>query len=112
MNAGSRALGGSGQSFYNRFGSKGALADWAVQALVDRSLAEALCAIEQPARTLPDRLADALDAWVGRHRDALHAPPTGVDIGAAMQTRSSGAVRPAERQTGRALGRERVGQLG
>lgn len=98
MNDVARALGVSRQSLYNRFGSKGALADWAVQALIDRSLAEALRAIEQPARTLPDRLADALDAWVGRHRDALHASPHGVEIVAAMQLRPSEAVRAAERR--------------
>lgn len=93
-----QALGVSRQSLYNRFGSKNALAGWAVQALIDRSLAEALRAIEQPARTLPDRLADALDAWVGRHRDALHASPHGVEIVAVMLRHPPEAVRIAERR--------------
>jgi Transcriptional regulator len=93
-----QALGVSRQSLYNHFGSKDALARWAVQALIDRSLDEALRALEQPARTLPDRLADALDAWVGRHRDALHASPHGVEIVAVMQPHPPEAVRIAERR--------------
>ncbi len=92
------ALGVSRQSLYNRFGSKNALAEWALQALIDRSLTEALRAIEQPSKALPDRLADALDAWVGRHRDALHASPHGVEIVAVMQHEPSEAVRTAERR--------------
>ncbi|SNS85441.1 TetR/AcrR family transcriptional regulator [Sphingopyxis indica] len=98
MNDLARALGVSRQSLYNRFGSKGALADWAVQALIDRSLAEALANIEQPAKTLPARIVDALDAWVGRHRAALHASPHGAEIVAAMQPDPSEAVRAAERR--------------
>ena len=73
------ALGVSRQLLYNRFGSKKALADWARASLVAASLAAALDAIEQPAKTLPDRLADALDKWVGRHMDALNASPFGAD---------------------------------
>ncbi|SKB65223.1 TetR/AcrR family transcriptional regulator [Sphingopyxis flava] len=93
-----QALGVSRQSLYNHFGSKDALARWAVQALIDRSLSEALRALEQPARTLADRLADSLDAWVGRHRDALHASPLGVEIVAVMQPHPPEAVRIAERR--------------
>src|SRR3546814_1675291 len=61
------ARGVSRQALYLRHGSKGALIGWATQGLIDSSLAAALARIEQPAKTLAERLADALDAWVGRH---------------------------------------------
>ena len=93
-----RALGTSRQSLYNRFGSKRALADWAVKALVDRSLAEALRSIEQPTKTLPDRLVGALEAWVGRHFEALHASPYGTDIVAVMRHQPPDIVRAGERK--------------
>ena len=93
-----RALGMSRQSLYNRFGSKPALIAWAQGSLVDRSLAEALASINQPAKTLPARLVDALDAWVGRHRHALDASPHGAEIVLALQPDPPDAVRAAERK--------------
>lgn len=93
-----RALGVSRQSLYNRFGTKQALADWAMNALIEASLTEALRSIEQPSRTLPERLLGALDAWVGQHMDALHASPYGVEIIAVMQHHPPEAVRVAERR--------------
>src|SRR3546814_15110911 len=74
------ALGVSRQALYLRFGSKGALIDWATRGLVDSSLAAALASIEQPAKTLAARLADALDAWVGLLTGGLHASTHGADI--------------------------------
>lgn len=93
-----QATGVSRQSLYNRFASKQALADWAIQALIDRSLAEALRSIGQPAKTLVERLTGALDAWVGCHREALNASPHGAEIVAVMQHHPSEAVRAAERR--------------
>lgn len=92
------ALGVSRQALYNRHGSKGALVDWATKGLIDRSLAAALAAIDQPAKTLVARLTDALDAWVGRHLDALHAWPHGTDIVAILRRDPPDAVRVAERR--------------
>lgn len=93
-----RALGVSRQALYNRFGSKGALADWAMQTLIDTSLATALQAVQQPSKTLVERLTDALDAWVGQHFDALHASPHGAEIAAMLQRDPSEPVRAAERR--------------
>jgi len=98
MNDLAAALGVSRQLLYNRFGSKGALADWAVQALLDRSLEAALASLVQPARTLPDRIVGALDAWVGGHREPLHASPHGADIVAVMRRHPPENVRDAERR--------------
>lgn len=92
------ALGVSRQALYLRHGSKGALIEWASKGLVDSSLGAALASIEQPARTLADRLADALDAWVGRHMAALHASPHGAEIVPMLQRDPPGAVRAAERR--------------
>ena len=92
------ALGVSRQLLYNRFGSKKALADWARASLVAASLAAALDAIEQPAKTLPDRLADALDKWVGRHMDALNASPFGADAVPMLQREPGSEARAAERR--------------
>lgn len=92
------ALGVSRQALYLRHGSKGALIDWATGRLIDNALATALASIEQPAKTLADRLADALDAWVGRHMAALHASPHGVEIVAMLQRDPPDAVRTAERR--------------
>ncbi|NYF30502.1 MULTISPECIES: TetR/AcrR family transcriptional regulator [Sphingopyxis] len=92
------ALGVSRQALYLRYGSKGALIGWATKALIDASLAAALASIEQPAKTLADRLVDALDAWVGRHMAALHASPHGAEIVAMLQRDPSDAVRTAERR--------------
>lgn len=92
------ALGVSRQALYLRYGSKGALIEWAAKGLIDTSLAAALASIEQPAKTLAERLADALDAWVGRHMAALHASPHGVEIVAMLQRDPPESVRIAERR--------------
>ena len=92
------ALGVSRQALYLRHGSKGALIGWATQGLIDSSLAAALARVEQPAKTLAERLADALDAWVGRHMAALHASPHGAEIIAMLQRDPPEAVRVAERR--------------
>ena len=92
------ALGVSRQALYLRHGSKGALVEWATKGVVDTSLAAALASIEQPAKTLVERLTDALDAWVGCHMDALHASPHGAEIVAMLQREPREAVRAAERR--------------
>src|SRR3546814_5469431 len=71
---------------------------WATQGLIDSSLAAALARIERPAKTLAERLADALDSWVGRHMAALHASPHGAEIIAMLQRDPPEAVRVAERR--------------
>lgn len=92
------ALGVSRQALYLRYGSKGALIDWTAKGQIETSLAAALAAVEQPAKTLADRLADALDAWVGRHMAALHASPHGAEIVPMLQRDLPEAVRAAERR--------------
>ncbi|KGB53431.1 Regulatory protein, tetR family [Sphingopyxis sp. LC81] len=92
------ALGVSRQALYNRHGSKGAFIGWATKRLIDSSLAAALASIDQPAKTLAERLTDALDAWVGRHMDVLHASPHGAEIVATLQRDPPEAVRAAERR--------------
>jgi AcrR family transcriptional regulator len=93
-----RVLGVSRQALYNRHGSKGALVGWATKCLIDTSLAAALASIDQPAKTLVERLTGALDAWVGRHMEALHASPHGAEIVAMLQRDPPEAVRAAERR--------------
>lgn len=92
------ALGVSRQALYNRHGSKGALVGWATKSLIDGSLAAALASIDQPAKTLVERLTDALDAWAGRHMELLHASPHGAGIVAILQRDPPEAVRVAERR--------------
>lgn len=92
------ALGVSRQALYNRHGSKGALIDWAMKSLIDASLADALASIDQPARTLAERLLGALDAWIGQHLVALHTSPHGVEIVAMVQRDPPDAMRAAERR--------------
>src|SRR3546814_11476713 len=71
---------------------------WATQGLIDSSLAAALARIERPAKTLAERLSDALDSWVGRHMAALHASPHGAEIIAMLQRDPPEAVRVAARR--------------
>jgi len=92
------ALRVSRQALYNRHGSKSALIDWATRSLIDGSLDDAIASLNQPARTLVERVADALDAWVGRHMDALHSSPHGAEIVAMLQRDPPEAVRVAERR--------------
>lgn len=92
------ALGVSRQALYLRYGSKGALVEWAIGGVIDSSLAAALARIEQPTKTLAERLADALDAWAGRHMTALRASPHGAEIVAMLQRDPPDSVRTAERR--------------
>ena len=93
-----QATGVSRQALYNRFGSKGALLEWATQSLIDRSLAEALRALENPAAALVARLATALDTWVGQHMAMLRASPHGIDVAPMAAPAPGEAVRAAERK--------------
>ncbi len=92
------ALGVSRQALYNRHGSKRALIGWATDSLIDTSLDHAIAGINQPAKTLAERLTDALDAWTGRHMDVLNASPHGAEIVAMLQRDPPEAVRVAERR--------------
>lgn len=92
------ALGVSRQTLYLRYGSKGALIEWAIRGVIDTSLAAALASIEQPAKTLAERLAEALDAWTGGHMAALQASPHGAEIIAMLQRDPPDVVRAAERR--------------
>lgn len=92
------ALGVSRQALYNRYGSKGALIDWAAKALLDTALNDAMASINQPTKSLAERLTDALDAWVGRHMEALHASPHGAETVEMLQRDPPEAVRVAERR--------------
>jgi AcrR family transcriptional regulator len=93
-----QATGVSRQSLYNRFGSKRALLDWAIQSLIDRSLAEALRALENPAAALVARLLAALDAWVGQHMVILRASPHGIEVAPMAAADPGEAVRAVERR--------------
>lgn len=93
-----RATGVSRQALYNRFGSKGALRDWATQSLIDRSLANAMRALDNPAAALVPRLLTALDAWVGQHMAMLRASPHGIEVAPMAAATPDEAVRTAERK--------------
>jgi AcrR family transcriptional regulator len=93
-----RATGVSRQALYNRFGSKGALLDWATQSLIDRSLANAMRALDNPAAALVPRLLTALDAWVGQHMAMLRASPYGIEVAPMAAATPDEAVRAAERK--------------
>ncbi|WP_439567157.1 TetR/AcrR family transcriptional regulator [Sphingopyxis sp.] len=93
-----RATGVSRQALYNRFGSKDALIDWAIRSRIDRSLAEALGSLDNPAAALVARLLAALDAWVGQHMIMLRASPHGVDVAPMAVPDPGEAVRAAERR--------------
>ena len=92
------ATGVSRQALYNRFGSKAALADWAMQSLIEGSLADALRCLANPAATLVARLAGALDAWAGQHMAMLRASPHGIEVAVMVAPDPGDAVRAAERK--------------
>ncbi len=98
MNDLALATGVSRQALYNRFGSKDALIDWAMAALTDRSLAQALRSLDNPAAALVARLLAALDAWGGQHMAMLRASPHGIEIVSMAAPEPSDAVRLAERK--------------
>jgi AcrR family transcriptional regulator len=93
-----QAAGVSRQALYNRFGSKAALADWAMTSLLDRSLAGALRSLDNPGATLVARLLAALDAWVGQHMPMLRASPHGINVAVMVAPEPGEAVRAAERK--------------
>lgn len=93
-----RASGVSRQALYNHFGSKAALADWVAQTLIDNSLAEALDCLENPQLALTQRLADALDAWVGQHMALMRLSPHGIEVAAMAGPAANDVVRGAERR--------------
>ncbi len=92
------ATGVSRQALYNRFGSKGALIDWAMTSLIERSLADALRSLESPGATLVARLLTALDAWAGQHMTMLRASPHGIEVAVMVAPQPGEAVRAAERK--------------
>lgn len=93
-----RASGVSRQALYNRFGSKAALADWVAQTLIENSLAQALDCLENPQLALIQRLADALDAWVGQHMELMRLSPHGIEVAAMAGPEADEVVRGAERR--------------
>ncbi len=93
-----QATGVSRQALYNRFGSKAALTEWAIQSRIDRSLSEALRHLDNPAAALAARLLAALDAWVGQHMVMLRASPHGIDVAPMAAPDAGEAVRAAERK--------------
>lgn len=100
-----RASGVSRQALYNHFGSKGALADWAAQTLIENSLAQALDCLENPQLALTQRLADALDALVGQHMELMRLSPHGIEVAAMAGPDAGDVVRDAERKLVAAMAR-------
>lgn len=93
-----RATGVSRQALYNRFGSKAALAEWAMASLIDRSLVDALRNLANPGATLVVRLLAALDAWAGQHMAMLRASPHGIEVAVMVAPEPDEMVRAAERK--------------
>ncbi|MBL8651206.1 MAG: TetR/AcrR family transcriptional regulator [Sphingopyxis sp.] len=93
-----RATGVSRQALYNRFGSKEALADWAVKASIEASLAAALRHLANPKLALVPRLIEALDAWAGRHIDLLRSSPHAIEVVPMVARDPGDAARAAERK--------------
>lgn len=93
-----RATGVSRQALYNRFGSKAALAEWAMTSMLDRSLAQALHSLDNPGATLVARLLGALDAWAGQHMAMLRASPHGIEVATMVAPDPGDAARAAERK--------------
>lgn len=88
----------SRQALYNHFGSKAALIAWTTNAMIERSLAEALRCLDSPGTTLVARLLAALDAWAGQHMAMLRASPHGIEVAVMVAPDPAEAVRAAERK--------------
>jgi AcrR family transcriptional regulator len=93
-----RATGVSRQALYNRFGSKAELIEWTMNAMIERSLAEALRRLDSPGATLVVRLLAALDAWAGQYMAMLRASPHGIEVAVMVAPDPAEAVRAAERK--------------
>lgn len=86
----------SRQAIYNRFGSKEAVLDWAIETLTEDSAAQALAALEQSGKPLSERLSDAFDSWAGQYVDLLRQTPHGVELIAAAKPRITALAHKVE----------------
>lgn len=75
-----KAAGVSRQSIYKKFGSKEKVFEWVIEATTEASLAAALQALARTDKSLPERMADAFDQWVGSFVPVLHGTQHGGEI--------------------------------
>lgn len=70
----------SRQTLYNRFGTKQAVLDWAVDGISQESESCALAALHETGGTLETRVVGFFNEWLGVHTSAIHKSPHGVEI--------------------------------
>lgn len=75
-----RAVGVSRQTLYNRFKTKEAVRDWAVEGFSRHMLARAAAELENDSATPAQCLARAFDRWKGDHIAIIRAAPHGAEI--------------------------------
>ncbi len=86
------ATGVSRQTLYNRFRTKDAVLDWAVQGYVREAGAEALAELEASDTPIAKRLLKAFSRWIGETVPIMRNSPHGaeiMDLGIASLERSS-----------------------
>jgi len=91
-----KAANRSRQAIYNRFGSKEAVLQWAVEAITLESQTLALKALEQEDSRLSERLSRAFAGWAGRHVSTFRNTPHGGELIAAAKSHLSEDAAQAE----------------
>ena len=75
-----RAIGVSRQTLYNRFGTKEAVRDWAVEGFAGQLRDRVQTELDRPDRPARDRLIAAFQRWTGDNIAVLRSAPHGFDI--------------------------------
>lgn len=75
-----KAAGVSRQSIYKKFGSKEKAFDWAINSATEEALENALTALAQEQKSIPERIADAFDNWTGAFVPVLRGTQHGGEI--------------------------------
>ena len=75
-----RAIGVSRQTLYNRFKTKEAVRDWAVEGFSRQMLSRAAAELEDDTASTAQCLARAFDRWKGDHIAIIRAAPHGAEI--------------------------------
>jgi len=81
----------SRQTLYNRFKTKDAVLDWAVENYVRQAKTRALSALHAPHTSMPEQLCKAFSEWVGEMVPVLRNSPHGaaiMDLGVASLQRT------------------------
>jgi AcrR family transcriptional regulator len=75
-----RAAGVSRQTLYNRFKTKEAVLDWAVEGFISETRERASAELKSSDASLATRLLNAFSRWTGDHVAILHDAPHGAEI--------------------------------